>query len=200
MRFERRHLTFKPGQYLHVGPAHDRETREYSIYSPTDSDALEILVKEVTDGKISRKLQGIRPGQSLHVAGPFGFFLMPEEAQAGCRQVVLIATGTGISPMRCFVESYPRLDYTLIHGIRSLRDQGEYRYFDPSRVRCCVSRERPLHLPFFSGRVTDYLRSMSPDPDALYFLCGNCNMIYEAHDHLRQCGVSTNSIKAEVYF
>jgi ferredoxin--NADP+ reductase len=42
--------------------------------------------------------------------------------------------------------------------------------------------------------VTDYLREHPADPAWLCYLCGNCDMIYEAFDILR------SQLFAEVYF
>jgi ferredoxin--NADP+ reductase/benzoate/toluate 1,2-dioxygenase reductase subunit len=173
--------------------------REYSIYSSVDADYLDILIKEVDDGTVSRELHMAEPGDRLHVEGPFGSFLMPEDFQAGQRSVVLVSTGTGISPMRSFIESYPGLDYTLIHGVRTLAEKGEYECFDSARVHCCVSRE-VVSSPFFSGRVTHYLQSQSVDRKAVYFLCGNGDMIYDVYDILKKEGLPADSIKTEVYF
>ena len=49
VRFERRGLEFASGQYVHVGPLPGIDRREYSVYSSTYDDFLEILVKEVDE-------------------------------------------------------------------------------------------------------------------------------------------------------
>jgi len=48
--------------------------------------------------------------------------------------------------------------------------------------------------------VTDYLRATPIDSSARYYLCGNCDMIYEVFDILQQGGVAVEQISAEVYF
>jgi hypothetical protein len=48
------------------------------------------------------------------------------------------------------------------------------------------------------GQVVKRFREI--DPDAFYYLCGNCDMIYEVYDILKARGVSTGNIFAEVYF
>jgi ferredoxin--NADP+ reductase len=201
LRFDRQNLVFQPGQYLMVGPAQGLNMREYSIYSPTTVDYLEILVKEVDNGLVSKQMRKLIPGSPVQVEGPFGYFLLPEEAQMGRQAVQMIATGTGISPMRCFIESYPAMDYALLHGTRGLMDHNEYDFLAPDRFTCCVSRETkgPRAKPF-GGRVTEYLQTHKIDSHALYYLCGNCDMIYAVYDHLKGQGIPAASIKAEVYF
>jgi ferredoxin--NADP+ reductase len=48
--------------------------------------------------------------------------------------------------------------------------------------------------------VTDALRAEPIDAEARYYLCGNCDMIYEAVDILQDAGVPHANLFAEVYF
>ena len=199
LRFEKEGLEFNPGQYLSVGPKGDINMREYSIYSPTSAPYLEILIKEVDRGYVSRKLKSQKPGDEVYVEGPFGFFTLSEEQQKN--PLFFVGTGTGISPFHCFVGSYSHLSYTLIHGIRSLSEGYEYGDYDPNRVVSCVSKE---DKGAFKGRVTDYLRGLQGKqkipPNALFYLCGNCDMIYEVYDILTTAEIPAKQIFAEVYF
>ena len=56
VRFERHGLEFEPGQYIRVGIEGDAEIRDYSIYSGSGRDWLEVLVRRVEDGLVSRQL------------------------------------------------------------------------------------------------------------------------------------------------
>ncbi|MGI9256176.1 MAG: ferredoxin--NADP reductase [Salinispira sp.] len=194
LRFERNNLRFDPGQYISVGPKGDINMREYSIYSSVDSEYLEILVKEVEGGYISRKLKLLRPGDEVYVEGPFGFFLMDERIRS--EKILFIGTGTGISPFHCFVTSWSELDYTILHGVRHDDDAVDIADYDVKRLIRCVSREDAGN---YHGRVTDYLRE-NPAKAAAVYLCGNCDMIYEAYDILSDQGISRDRMFAEVYF
>ena len=196
LRFERDDMEFEPGQYVSVGLQGDINMREYSIYSTTTDPYLEILVKEVDAGYVSRKLKLLAPGDLVYVEGPFGFFTSTAEQ----RQLPLffIGTGTGISPFHAYAGSFHQLNYTLIHGVRHLNEQHEHDYYDPKRLVSCVSGESGGS---FHGRVTDYLRSLPRlDADGQYYLCGNCDMIYEVYDILTTAEIPANQIFAEVYF
>lgn len=194
VRFERLDLTFEPGQYIRVGVDGDPEIRDYSVYSGADAGFLEVLVRRVEDGLVSRQLVDLEPGDLVNVGGPYGHFKLPADALD--QPLLFVATGTGISPFHCYVDSHPDLDYRLLHGTSYLGeayDAGHYgdRYFH------CVSREDGGG---FKGRVTDYLRSLEIDPATNAFLCGNCDMIYEAFDLLQDKGLPTANIHTEVYF
>ena len=196
LRVERNGMDFQPGQYVSVGVNGDLNMREYSIYSAPNEPYLEILVKEVEHGLVSRQLRKLRPGQETRVDGPFGFFLIEDE-WIRTTKFFFIGTGTGISPFRCFAKSYPAADYTVLHGIRNLSDRAEPDLFSPGRYIACVTREEGGS---YRGRVTDYLRKNPPPSDALFYLCGNCDMIYESFDILTGQGVDPSRLFAEVYF
>ena len=196
VRMNRGNLGFEPGQYLAVGIEGQIDAREYSIYSSPGQEYLEILVKEVEEGYVSPRLHALHAGQRLFVDGPFGYFTIPEE-QRTAGKFLFVATGTGISPFHCFALAYPQLDYRVLHGVRRLEDRYEMDVFDRARYTACVTREDGGD---YRGRVTDYLREHPVDPDTLCYLCGNCDMIYEAFDILKDQGVSPEHLFAEVYF
>jgi ferredoxin/flavodoxin---NADP+ reductase len=187
-------MDFAPGQHIAVGICGSIDMREYSIYS-AGPDYLEILVKVVEGGAVSRALAELKPGDPVTVDGPFGYFTVDPEWRSN--RYRFIATGTGISPFRMITEAYPGIDYTLLHGTRYTGETIDPDRFDPPRLVRCVSREAGGD---FHGRVTDYLRAEGTDPDARYYLCGNCDMIYEVFDILQDGGVPHSHIFAEVYF
>lgn len=192
---DRHELSFDPGQYVSVGPAGEIHMREYSIYSPADKPFLEILVKIVDGGYVSNRLASLEPGDQVAVDGPFGFFTIDGEYAAA--RHYFIATGTGISPFHAIVGTMPDIDYRIFHGVRTVTEQYDYEWYDRERIVCCTSREDGGD---YHGRVTDYLREHAIDPGGRYYLCGNCDMIYEAFDILQEAGVPHAQLFAEVYF
>lgn len=196
LRMNRNGLEFKSGQYITLGLGDSLETREYSIYSGVNDDFLEVLIRKVDDGNVSKQLSNVQPGDELNVDGPFGFFCIPEKDLED-QKILLIATGTGISPFHGFVKSYPNLDYTLIHGIAHMDDAFEKETYDKQRYISCCSQEKAGD---FQGRLTEYLKTYSLEKGTKCYLCGNCNMIYDAFDILTKKGVSATDLHAEVYF
>lgn len=196
LTFERPDFRFQTGQYLSLGIPGHREQREYSIYSGESESTLTVLIKEVPEGLVSRRLAALVPGDLLHLDGPFGYFTL-EQARKTSAPLLFLATGTGISPFHSFVATRPDLEYTLLHGVRHAADLALERGFASDKVISCVSREPGGH---FQGRVTERLKAMKIDPGTHAFLCGNCDMIYEAFDLLRAAGVGSDRIYTEVYF
>ena len=200
LRIERKGLDFEPGQYIHVGPLPGIDRREYSVYSAPGDDFLEILVKEVPQGVVSPGLRRLTAGEYVDVEGPFGFFRIEEGDLAA--PFLFIATGTGISPFHCHTRSRPQLDYTLIHGVRSVTELYDHASYDAGRLVSCISRPESAPAPArnFRGRVTDWLRENPAPEHCMAYLCGSCDMIYEVYDILGAQGLSSDCIHAEVYF
>jgi len=196
LTFERPSWDFQTGQYVSLGLPGHREQREYSIYSGENEDSLTVLIKEVENGLVSRRLAALEKGDRLHVDGPFGYFTL--EAPLKTRAPLLfLATGTGISPFHSFIETHPDLDYTILHGVRHAEELALEKDFDPAKLVSCVSREAG---GTFRGRITERLKTLEVKPETHAFLCGNCDMIYEAFDLLRTAGVASDRIYTEVYF
>lgn len=200
LRLERGGLDFRAGEWINLGRAGSIERREYTIYSPPSEDFIEVLVKEVEGGTVSRDLHRCREGDLLQVDGPHGSFLIDQGA-AG-EKFLFVATGTGVSPFHCFALSYPGLDYTLLHGVRSPEQLYDHDVFDPHRLIACISgAERPPgETPWRRGRVTAFLRESPVEATRHCYLCGNSDMIYQCYAILRGRGVPASHVFAEVYF
>jgi CDP-4-dehydro-6-deoxyglucose reductase len=102
-RLDGRAMTFEPGQWVNlvlpvaVADASDIK-RSYSVASPPDGTArFAIAVTRVQGGPGSTWLHEAQPGTTLPFIGPQGFFTRPA---ASTTPSLLVATGTGITPMR----------------------------------------------------------------------------------------------------
>ena len=179
-----------------LGPEKQIEQREYSVYSGEKDDFLEVLIREVEMGKISKQLKHLKPGETIRVDGPFGFFKF-HPSMFPSDKFLFIATGTGISPFHSFVRTHPEIDYRLLHGVRYAHEAYEHHDFDKNRVTLCTTGDTDGD---FEGRVTDYLFTQKVDADTNCFLCGNSEMIQEMFDILTAKGVPVSNIYSEVYF
>ncbi len=201
LRFDRADIHFSPGQYVTVGIKGAPEAREYSIYSSPQDPYLEILVKEVKNGRVSHDLHLLKTGAELTVEGPSGTFL--DEADAGLsstRPRLFVATGTGISPFRSFARTFADRPFQLVHGVRYENERYDHSEFPSGSVTSCVTRPGSQNGAVFAGRVTDYLRSHPVTPDSQCYLCGSTAMIYETIPILRSHGVADSRMFAEIYF
>nr|WP_320119671.1 FAD-dependent oxidoreductase [uncultured Marinifilum sp.] len=129
IQMEKKDFIFKTGQYITIGFPGSIDRREYSIYSSENDKYLKVLIKEIDEGLVSKKLKKCKPGDFLDIDGPFGHFSL-QENELETRKFLFIATGTGISPIHSFIATHPNLNYTLIHGVRKENeayDRDEYK-------------------------------------------------------------------------
>ncbi len=70
----KKNSTFIAGQALALGISKDIEPRYYSIAAGENDDEISILYTEKPDGKFTRILSLLKPGDNLMVSKPFGKF------------------------------------------------------------------------------------------------------------------------------
>lgn len=197
LRLEKNDFEFKAGQYLVLNVPGEYKSREYSIYSPEDAPYLDLLIKEVYEGEISKELKYIKIGTKVKVTGPFGFFILRDNEPIMQYHFTFIATGTGIAPFHSIILSNPDLDYEIIHGVRHGYEAYNSSDYPEHRYKLCTSRE---HGEYYFGRVTRYLIEKGINNDSIYYICGNSAMVNEVTEFLGKNGILTENIRTEVFF
>lgn len=195
LRLERP-FDFIPGQFVRVGVPEHNTTREYSVYSSAEDDAMEILLKEISTGKLSPPLCHCAAGDLVTVEGPFGWFRLPPERRDDY-DFVFVATGTGISPFHCMTLSYPDISYQLLHGVSYSHELYEADHYDFSAHISCVTKDAE---GTYRGRVTQYLENMELRDNHIFYFCGSSEMIFESFQLLGERGVTEDRMQAEIYF
>jgi ferredoxin/flavodoxin---NADP+ reductase len=196
LQMEKNNFKFIPGQYISIGKAGSIDKRDYSIYSSPSDEFLEVLIRVVPDGMVSKSLQKLKVGSELEVEGPFGFFQLKKDVPDN-QSFLFIASGTGISPFHSMIKNWPELNYKLLHGVRFGKEAYEKEIYAKDRLVICSSRDGQGN---YYGRVTDYLRENATSKNTLCYLCGNSDMINDAFDILESQGIPADQIHAEVYF
>lgn len=197
LRLERNGFMFQAGQYLVLGIPGERKAREYSIFSGHDEPYLDLLIKEIEDGEVSKELKIAKKGTPLQISGPYGAFVLNEQIRIQNRPIIFVATGTGISPFRSMIKSYPSLRCKVIHGIRYSEESYPKEDFPEGSYFSCTSRDA---LGDYHGRVTDYLAEHGVDEGAFYYLCGNSAMVSDVIELLENKGLPASQIKTETFF
>jgi NAD(P)H-flavin reductase/ferredoxin len=179
---------FKAGQYLQIVMA-DGGRRNFSLANAArDNDAAELHIRHVPGGKFSNDfLPRLSVGDRVEIEAPFGDFFLRESE----RQVILMASGTGFSPIKSIVETAIRSgSQRRMHLYWGARTRGDI-YMEELPVRWSsrlpwfsftpVLSEPP---PSWSGR-TDLLHAAvaedHPDLSAAdVYACGNPLMVAAA--------------------
>jgi len=201
-------LDFQAGQFVSFTHSiHEKNiTRAYSIASaPSDGNRFELCLNLVQEGKFSRHLFEMQPGDVVEMRPPLGQFVIrhPE------RGAVLIATGTGIAPFRSILGAHLTATspaFTLLFGVRhehSLMYRSEFE--DMAR--------RFAHFRFFptltrpganwtgrTGRVQAHIEeAIGEKRDLDVFLCGLKAMVDETRTTLKGMGFDRKQILFEKY-
>lgn len=195
LRFEKGAYSFVPGQYVQIGIKGESTKRAFSIYSAQEDDFMELVIKMVEGGEVSVPMHELKVGDVIEVEAPAGQFTLDESLKH--KHIIFIASGTGISPFHSIIKSHTKLNYTLIHGVRTISDLIEPDEYHPEKLITCTSRD---NTGKFQGRITHYLLSSSIEKSAEYFLCGNGIMIEEVKEILTQNQVPSNQIHTEVFY
>ena len=96
-------LRAEPGQYFRwrfLTPGTWRSAHPFSLSAPPAHDSFRLTVAARGDG--THALQSIEPGTRVVAEGPYGILT---ERRRTRRDVVLIAGGVGIAPMRALFET-----------------------------------------------------------------------------------------------
>lgn len=92
-----------PGQFisvLHADASGKEETRAYSLASAPSANRFALCLNRVKGGYFSNLICGLAMGDTIQFQGPLGFFTLREPITDS----ILVATGTGVAPMRGFLQ------------------------------------------------------------------------------------------------
>ena len=198
-------LTFLPGQYVDViGP--DGLRRSYSLANAARPDGLlELHIRAVPGGAMSQYWFGkAKIHDLLRLRGPLGTFFL--RGQAG-RDLVLLATGTGIAPVKAIIESLQRLPSNALP--RSVviywgnREVSDLYWQPPADVSAkfvpVLSRARPDWCGR-RGHVQDVLLRDMPDlSNVLVYACGSDAMIRSAQEKLLAKGLPAERFHSDAF-
>lgn len=196
VRMDRNDLQFRAGQYIQVGIPDDEFFREYSIYSSEQDEYIEILVKQIKKGYFTNKLSQLNPGDQLEVNGPFGEFTLNED-HVYSSKFLFIATGTGIAPFHSMVESYPGLDYKIIHGVSYESEVYGKAIFNADQYKLYKPRELKKN---YIETLTNHLANSNIEVFTLFYLCGNQKLISEGIEVLKEKGIRRGQFHVEIFY
>lgn len=198
-------LRFLPGQYVDLIAAGVR--RSYSLANaPRVDGLLELIVKRYPGGVLSAWLfDAAKPNDLLRIEGPFGTFFLREE---GPRDIVFLATGTGIAPVKALLEELAtdparaaRHRISVFWGNR----EAENFCWDPVGLGLDVAFHHLLsgENSGWSGRrgyVQDAAIHHGIDPaDTVVYACGSNAMIASAREAMLALGLPANRFFSDAF-
>ena len=202
----------KPGQFLTFQWTIDGQQvrRSYTVSSsPVHENYVEITPKRMENGYVSIFLNDqAKPGLTVEASGPYGQFYFDERRH---KSIVLIAAGSGITPMismLCYIDDLQlATDVTLLYCVRTRADiifENELSRLSRSlsnfKYEVCLSKPDPTWKGR-SGRLTEefvsqYVTDLS---SPTFFLCGPKGFMDNARQVLLTFRVKEEKILQESF-
>ena len=197
---------FIPGQYVDViGPNGIR--RSYSLANASCFEKqLELHIRAVEGGEMSRYwFNEAKANDLLRLNGPLGTFFLRETEGL---DLIFLATGTGIAPVKAILESVAKLpteqapnSVTVLWGGRNLQHfylnveevPGEFTYIP-------VLSRPDEYWSGAKGYVQNVLLDSSPNlSDTAVYACGSDNMIHSSRVRLADAGLAPNRFFSDAF-
>jgi ferredoxin-NADP reductase len=201
-------LEFKPGQFVSFEEEVEGKqiTRAYSLASgPRNDNLFELCLNRVEGGHLSPVLFSMQPGDVIEMTPPLGTFVLRDPPRAS----ILVATGTGITPFRSFLQAYlpnGSPEFTLLFGVRYeshilYRAEFEAMAKKYPQFRFWPTLSRPgENWTGRSGHVQAHLEeAIGERQDIDFYLCGLKPMVDDVRAVLKEAGFDRKQIRYEKY-
>lgn len=197
-------LHFVPGQYVDVLAAGVR--RSYSLANAPRADGLlELIVKRYPGGVLSEYwFERAKANDLVRIEGPFGTFFLRDDS---ARDIVFLATGTGIAPIKALLEELAAAPARASrHRLRVFWGNREAESFcwDPVALGLDVGIHHLLSgAGGWSGQrgyVQDAAIRDGIDPvDTVVYACGSNAMIASARASFLALGLPTRRFFSDAF-
>jgi predicted ferric reductase len=193
-----RELRAEPGQFFRwrfLTPDNWLTAHPFSLSAPPTADRLRLTVKALGDG--SGRLQSVAAGTWVIAEGPYGAMTAARRTR---RNVLLVAGGVGITPMRALFETLPLApgqDLTLLYRARS-PENLVFRYELEQ-----IARHRGARLHYLLGDDPGCLSApalLRLFPDLAWrdvYLCGPPRLADTVRDSLHEAGLPAENLHEE---
>jgi len=201
-------LHFKAGQFVSFTEVlrGKKITRPYSIASLPAGNRFELCLNRVEEGIFSPHLFDMKPGDSVEMTPPLGFFVIRNPD----RPAVFVATGTGIAPFRPMVPEYlshpEAKDLTLIFGVRyepSLYYRDEFAGLAERHPNFHFWPTLSRPDPTWTGRAghvqPHLLEAIGDRRDLDVYICGMKAMVDDVRAIAKELGFDRKQIIFEKY-
>ncbi len=198
-------LRFVAGQYVDIIVEGVR--RSYSLANaPREDGLLEFIIKRYDGGVLSAYwFERAKPNDLLRLEGPFGTFFLREQRPAN---ILFLATGTGIAPVKALLEELATQPAQGAHQRLAVlwgnREASSF-WWEPSALGLDLAFDCLLsgRDPGWSGRrgyVQDAAIEQGFDPfDTAVYACGSSAMIASARAALLALGLPARRFFSDAF-
>jgi ferredoxin-NADP reductase len=199
---------FTPGQWVSLCREINGKkiTRAYSIASTPTGNQFDLCLNRVQDGLFSPFLFDLGEGVAVDLKGPYGTFVIRNPG----RDLVMVATGTGIAPFRSMVAHHlasgGTSKVTLLFGVRYpesilYRDDFEgWQQQHPNFAFLPTLSRGPESWTGRRGHVQQHLEeALAGRTDVDVYICGLKAMVDDVRERLKAKGFDRKQIIYEKY-
>lgn len=211
-------------QLLVVGGQSQTIRRSYSLSTLPNSGKLGFVVDTKPMGSGSQYFINLKVGDEMEFKGPLGKFTLNQQPTANNQQLVFVATGTGIGPLRAMIDALltqedqrskiKDLKIKLYFGLRTQADifwqdwleETKRNYPEIFDYKLVLSKPE-AGWTGLTGHVTEYVLEglegqggLENTPSVNFYLCGNMGMIIEVNSKLKEKGIPKEDIHFESYY
>ncbi len=200
-------FTFIAGQYINVIKGNIK--RSYSIANNLREDSkLELLIKKYPKGEMSRYWFGeAKQNDLIRIVGPLGTFFF--RSQPEIENIVFLATGTGIAPVKAIIEQLSN-DYEKLANKKIFIIWGgrypEDIFFNPDKTKLdsckfipVLSRASDLWKGELGYVQEILLKEMDDFSKTQVYGCGSNLMIESAKKTLIEKGLPKNNFYSDAF-
>ena len=175
------------GQYISLfGPSGEKRSYSIASYNLKDKGKIELYIKLYEKGLFSEFFSNVaKVNDLMRLEGPLGtFFLRDHDVD----NLIFLATGTGIAPIKGILESMKKNNLTkkfsqilVYYGTRYKEDIFfNYKDFVPSGVEFkLILSKLGKDIKYVQDAVLADFKSLE---NTCIYACGSSNMIQSAHD------------------
>lgn len=195
---------YLPGQYIDLSL--NGVKRSYSIANANvTGKGIELHIRKVPDGKMSAMIFGqVKENQLMRMEGPKGTFFIRDNH----KPLILLATGTGIAPIKAIVEklihSGDERDIHIYWGMQykkelyckellALSDTYEHIHFTPVLSREEIYKGCKGYVQDIVCEIYDSLANYE------VYACGSLNMINDAAKKFKERQLPSDSFHSDAF-
>jgi ferredoxin-NADP reductase len=209
IRFEKpQGFGYLAGQYIFItlGGGPDKMTKHFTLSSSPTEGFLEIT-KKLTGHPFSNALAGLRPGDKVSIAGPYGEFTFQGEYD----NIGMLSGGIGVTPLRSMIKysidkklsaSIILLYSNSLESDIAFKDELEDLQRENPKIKVIETITRPgLDWKGLTGRINaEMVKKFMPDYlERTFFTCGPPKMVDAMVSLLRELKVPEEQIKQEYF-
>jgi NAD(P)H-flavin reductase/hemoglobin-like flavoprotein len=197
-------FSYQAGQYVHLEtPQQPRLWRPFSIANaPRPDGTIEFHVRAPRGGWVSSALvRRLAVGDMIRIGPPAGRMILDRESE---REIVCVAGGTGLAPIKALVEELTRFNHTRwVHVFVGAKDRDDL-YDLPALNRLAGRYPWLTVVPACSedpgyvgerGPINEVVERYGPWSDHDFFVCGSAEMVKATVGSLAGLGVPARRVR-----